>query len=769
LLATAIAVVVAAASTWAALPFAATARADQCKTTDWIGTVSDEWTNGSNWDNGVPASCDTVNLDGGGTPHPDITQAQTIDLAKLTITPGTTVDGAGDTVISATTIMWSGGISDVSLTAHGVLTLSGTPVLRNGNDPTIETLTNNGTATMAPGTNLELDQGAKVVNGTGGGNGEWDAIPTQAGSFISGDVCCNTLDTFVNRGILDGADAGITMQDMGYVGTATGSVHGEVVLDAGSDTLRDGTTVSGHGSKLELADDSTVAVAGTIHLNGGGEIVQETDARVTGTAVTFKGTSASGPNEGSYHWQSGSISASPTFATGARLVVEGADGKTLDGSNGHGTGLITIDLGTSATEQGAGTLTLSKAAIVNNGIWKIPNGQVVHMAGDACCAARPNFRNNRTLQIGAGSTFDFNNAHFIAGGTGIVTGGTLDLGEGLHPFDDGTHLGSGVTVLLDRGGTMGGSGTITLQPGSSLVQEGGATILGAHQLAGSGSYTWSSGTISGQLDVGPSVTTHITDLAADSSHVRSLTTVGTKVASLTVEGGASQSSATPISLGAATEVTNRIGSTWTIHNGGLSGGVCCADPAIVTNLGTLVVNASSPGSSGDLQLLAFRNRGTFHVSAGTASFLGVSPLQTAGSTVVGGTLSTTDPFELKAGTLTGAGAITGSLENTGGTLSPGAPIGTLHVSGDYTQSTGGTFLADLQNSSVDLLVVGGTATLAGTLKLHLMQSGGLSRLVRTLVSAHSVASPFTTVSGLGTLGSTWAVKKTPTKVLLSPV
>jgi hypothetical protein len=197
--------------------------------------------------------------------------------------------------------------------------------------------------------------------------------------------------------------------------------------------------------------------------------------------------------------------------------------------------------------------------------------------------------------------------------------------------------------------------------------------------------------------------------------------------------------------------------------------VCCANPAVVSNLGTLLVKASSPGTSGVLELLAFRNRADFRVNAGTASFIGVSPVQTAGSTIVAGTLSTPLPFELKAGTLTGAGKITGDLSNTGGTVSPGAPIGTLRVSGDYTQTNGGTYGADLRNGSVDLLVVGGTAKLAGTLKLRLLQSGALSRSVRTLLSAHSVSSPFTTVSGLGTLGSPWAVAKTATRVLLRPV
>jgi hypothetical protein len=481
--------------------------------------------------------------------------------------------------------------------------------------------------------------------------------------------------------------------------------------------------------------------------------------------VTFAGV---GVKHGSYHWTGGTIFASPTFTTGADLVIQGSDGKTLDGTTGSAHGVITVD--TSATEQGTGTLSLSGAAIVDDGLWEIPGNQDVVIRGASCCAAsRPLFRDNGEVRIGSTSTFDFSNAHFIAAPTGVVEGGTFDLGEGKHPFDSGSRFLNGVDVVLDRSATVAGSGLMTFKQGATLEQTDGATISGAHDMEGSGTYRWTSGTITGGLDLGTGIATKINDLATDPNHNRALTSTGSTPASLTVEGGAVQNSLTPISLGAADDVTNRIGSTWTIENGGLRGGVCCANPGVVSNLGTFVVKASAAGSSGVLELLAFRNRGDFRVNAGTASFLGVSPVQTAGSTVVAGTIATPLPFELKAGTLTGAGKITGDLSNTGGTVSPGAPIGTLHVSGDYTQTNGGTFGADLRNGSVDLLAVGGTAKLGGTLKLRLLQSGALSRSVRTLLSAGSVASPFTTASGLASLGSPWAVATTATKVLLRPV
>lgn len=59
-----------------------------------------------------------------------------------------------------------------------------------------------------------------------------------------------------------------------------------------------------------------------------------------------------------------------------------------------------------------------------------------------------------------------------------------------------------------------------------------------------------------------------------------------------------------------------------------------------------------------------------------------------------------------------------------GVLSPGDSPGKLTMTGDYTQSSGGTFLAELAGltagTQYDQLVVGGTATLDGTLDVVLL-------------------------------------------------
>lgn len=95
--------------------------------------------------------------------------------------------------------------------------------------------------------------------------------------------------------------------------------------------------------------------------------------------------------------------------------------------------------------------------------------------------------------------------------------------------------------------------------------------------------------------------------------------------------------------------------------------------------------------------------------------------------------------------------VTGSLINSG-IASPGSPVGTLTVEGNYTQTAGGTLrinVAGLTPGMHSLLAVGGVASLAGAvqlipvarLRLHvgdqltfLTAAGGVSGTFSTLLN-----------------------------------
>lgn len=123
---------------------------------------------------------------------------------------------------------------------------------------------------------------------------------------------------------------------------------------------------------------------------------------------------------------------------------------------------------------------------------------------------------------------------------------------------------------------------------------------------------------------------------------------------------------------------------------------------------------------------------------------------TAGTLLVNGGLAT-QTLSLTGGELAGSGKVTGNVMNAA-TVAPGSSgaLGTLTVSGNYTQTSAGTLNIRLAaNNASDQLAVGGAANLAGALQLSSFNGANYTLGSQyTILSSASLAGTFATTTPL---------------------
>ena len=167
--------------------------------------------------------------------------------------------------------------------------------------------------------------------------------------------------------------------------------------------------------------------------------------------------------------------------------------------------------------------------------------------------------------------------------------------------------------------------------------------------------------------------------------------------------------------------------------------------AAVTSSGELdVVNGRAFSTSA-----SFSNAGTVVVGAGSSFGNAGDYTQTGGLTNVNGTLDPIGEFNLQAGVLEGNGAVLATLFQTGGSIQPGNSVGTLSISGDYIATGAATLNFELGNHVWDEMLVGGAATLDGTLNLLFLPDFAASNGdILTLLQYGSHSGTFATINGL---------------------
>ena len=196
----------------------------------------------------------------------------------------------------------------------------------------------------------------------------------------------------------------------------------------------------------------------------------------------------------------------------------------------------------------------------------------------------------------------------------------------------------------------------------------------------------------------------------------------------------------------------------------------------INNNGSFLVSGSGAISSDSNTL--FGNKGHFSFTlqtlANSGSIASFAHFKNSGGTVSlsGGNLSAPGGYEqdggetdlgavdagllqgalegnvtLNGGSLTGVGKVLGNLLNLKGFLSPGHSIGSIEVTGDYTQGKDGTLVLEVNSATSDQLQIDGAANLGGTLNVNVLDPAQLNNpTVATPITFGSVSGSFASVS-----------------------
>ncbi len=250
--------------------------------------------------------------------------------------------------------------------------------------------------------------------------------------------------------------------------------------------------------------------------------------------------------------------------------------------------------------------------------------------------------------------------------------------------------GNGVS-FTQSGGTFVNNGQITISGG--LTHTGGdmtgnpIKVCGDLNAPGPGSASFEYPPCGGKItgDIGANDTVRLNNTGAGQLHVDSVdfTNHGT----LTLDGGP--------------------GDKYLVNN------------HLITNAGTLNL---LPGGTSIIQSRLI-NLGTVNIPVGAAAVFDRTIDQNGGILDDEGSLHASGAVTVAGGTLQGAGAFSADagITNSGGTVHPGASPGILAITGNYTQTSGGTLAIDVvgttPGSGYSQLAVSGNASLGGSLKV----------------------------------------------------
>jgi|GEM_PF-912346 len=588
---------------------------------------------------------------------------------------------------------------------------SGSLTLRNPSDGSPGTLTNAGLLRMvnAYGRNLS---GVLVNTGT--------LVQEDGTTYFNGASLRNSGTAEVRAGRWDNNTGTNSLVNTGTLNkTTTNNFTITVPMQQQNATVnvQAGTLYLSASSNTHQNVSWSVASGATLVLNGTHTFSGTHSGAIAGTLLQTNNTVQAG-SEGAtfnftgtgYQFQYGTLNGGSAGLTNAGLLrMVNAYGRNLSG--------VLVNTGTLVQEDGTtyfngASLRNSGTAEVRAGRWDnntgtnslVNTGTLNKTTTNNFTITVPMQQQNATVNVQAGTLYlsASSNTHQNVSWS-VASGATLVL-NGTHTFS-GTHSGAIAGTLLQTNNTV--------QAGSE-----GATFT----FTGTG-YQWQDGTLNG----GSAGLTNAGLLRMVNSYGRSLSGVLVNTGTLVHEAGTTYFNGARLQNSSTAEV--RAG-RWDNNTGTNS----------LVNTGTLRKVSPDPNNPTSFTITVnTTNSGLIEVQNGTLSVSNLT--QTAGEARIrrGATLSVSNPLAMQGGKLTGAGTLSGALNNTAGTIAPGIddpdqpdlnPLGILTISGNLTLGNdavfevelAGTDNSDPANPQYDQLIVGQsgytrTVQLNGTLRV----------------------------------------------------
>ncbi len=500
----------------------------------------------------------------------------------------------------------------------------------------------------------------------------------------------------------------------------TNSNHVNVGLD-GSGTLQitNGGTVSDSNGTIGYATGSgavTVSGTGSTWTNNGSVAVGNAGSGtldiISGGVVTSVGTSIIS----NFLTSTGivTITGSGSSWTNTGDLDVGADGTAtlninsgggLSNTNGYighntGSGAATID-GTGSTWTNSGSLDIG---LDGHGTLDITNGGTVMVNGSFARIAEHATSTGTVTVDGAGSTWRLANELDVArAGTGTLTiqnGGIVNM-IGSDRASIGVLAGSNGTLNILSGGTFTGFDAF-------IAQGDGSTGLAVVNGAGGASTLQLGGNFFvGGDGTGPHGTGVLRVLNGGIVNSNRLVVLSTGTLEIGVNPVITVTN--PLGIEYDGGKLKTIADTTLTNNGSVQTGGVILD----SNGFNSTLSGVFSGSGGVSKI------GTGAIVLTNTNTYGGDTFVDAGSLIVDGSIASSSTTVNPNGLLGGVGTIGGNVISDG-IVSPGDSPGTLTINGNYSQNSIGTLrieVAGLPGGQHDLLFVGGSATLDGTLQV----------------------------------------------------